>query len=56
MERNWITDTLRRQLKICRAVAAKPEELQQIAQLEEAIHGVDQPQAVNFATGQELEA
>jgi hypothetical protein len=56
MQRNWITATLRRQLKICRAVAAKPEELQQIAQLEEAIDGVDaqaEPLAVDFATAQE---
>lgn len=51
MQRNWIADTLRRQLKICRAVAAKPEELHQIAQFEEAIENVDQPQAVNFASG-----
>jgi len=51
MERNWITATLCRQLKICRAVAARPEELQEIARLEEAIENSSQPQAVNFATG-----
>lgn len=51
MKRSWITDALHRQLKICRAVAAKPEELHEIAQLEDAIDSVNQPQVVNFATG-----
>lgn len=51
MKRTWISTALRKQLKVCRAVAQEPEDLREIERFEEMLEeSMEDAAAVNFAT------